>query len=90
MTLRDVKLIISLVRKRYKYDTLLQNIVSQSAQISFCEQKDGSIELNSISFDFYDRLTIYSKNIYFSPEHGPGRSILEYQNWEELLKILEQ
>ena len=81
-----IKKIIEKVREVGKYNPDISDIVKRNAHINISESK-GVLELSSIEFNWYDRLVITSNGIFLHKEHGQGKDILKYKNWEEFLKM---
>lgn len=85
----NIKRIIAKVRSMYKYDKKYKDILANRAYIDLSENTEsGDIELNSISFDNYDRIFIYPTKVLYIPYDGYDKKILAtYQNWDELLAL---
>lgn len=74
--------------KKYSY------ILKHTPSIHTEYVEDKGIKIKSISFNYWDEIRINNKSIMFLPERTqtsyppPMETLLEYDNWEELYKIL--
>ena len=76
--------VITKVREMYKFDNRLKEIIKQNANVELRE-RDGKLELSSISFNWYDSLVICNGKIVYKPEYGNNEVLYTYNKLEDLL-----
>lgn len=87
MDTEKIKKIIDKVRKMYKYDKRLKQILAVPAHIKLVEEK-GEIYLSSIQFSYYgDGVYVFNGQIRYSPEYGPDEVLIKYSSLDELLEL---
>ena len=78
--------IISKVRSMYRYDQKYSEIVKYNPSINVCLEGEKLV-LKGITFDFYDRISVYNDGIFFKPEHGQSQVLFRHKDFDSLLEL---
>lgn len=78
--------VIKRVRDLYRMIPEYRDVVDTRAHINFSEATDGSLNLDSIQFSYWDSIYVSPKGMVFVPEHGQRRKLMEYDSFEAFLR----
>ena len=78
--------IITKVRRMYKYDSNIKDIVAQTAKATLVE-RNGKLVLAHIDFNYYDKVCVSSNSITYHPEHGYPQKLITYRDFYHLLEL---
>lgn len=59
---------------------------SPSVKLSY-DVDNGTYKIEEIKFPDWDRVAAYPFGCFFEPEHGDNEKLIEYETFDELLKI---
>lgn len=80
--------IIKKVRQMYRFDDRYKGILEMTPTINVVtNQKCNKVYLESIMWDWYDRVCATSTEIIYMPEYGNHRTIIKYKDWDDLLSL---
>ena len=83
-----IKQIMTKVRDMYKYMDDNSSIFKNLYRVIVCEE-DGQLVIKEVVFGTYDKIYVDTKKIFYSPQHGFSKVLIQYNGWDELLSLLE-
>ena len=78
--------IIAKVRDMYKYTSEYKTILGQPARV-LVDECNGTYTVREIIFGKYDTISINDKRIFYEPQHGFTKVLIEYNGMDNLLKM---
>ena len=79
--------IVDKVRNMYRFDKRYKAILETKPNIMLGINDEGNLELESISWNYYDAIYASNEQIALHPEYGSNATLIEYNGWDELLAL---
>ena len=81
-----VNQIIAKVREMYKYTAEYKELMNEDAKV-ILDEHNGTYTVREIVFGKHTTLSINNKRVFYQPEHGFSKVLIEYNSMNELLNM---
>jgi hypothetical protein len=81
-----IEQIIAKLRDMYKYTNEYKELFNSDARVILVV-KNGSFDIKEIIFGTYDKISVNNKRVFYEPEFGFTKVLIEYNGFDELLKV---